>query len=56
MAQQSVVKAMAWLQGLGKGDLMSPFFGGEQMYVSTQKSGDILTVSSFGQTVRRSST
>jgi sugar lactone lactonase YvrE len=50
MAQQSVVKATAWLQGLGKGDLMSPFFDGEQLYVITQKSGDILAVNSFGQT------
>lgn len=47
---QSVVKATAWLQGLGKGDLMSPFFDGEQLYVITQKSGDILAVNNFGQT------
>jgi sugar lactone lactonase YvrE len=50
MSSVHVVTATAWVQGLGKGELMSPFFDEkDQLYVITQKSGDILSVNSFGQ-------
>lgn len=46
------VKATVWIEDLGKGDLCSPFFNDldNTLHVILQKSGEILSVNSFGQT------
>ena len=54
----STTKATVWLQDLGKGDLCSPFVNelDGSLYVILQKSGEILSVNTFGQTQRAYST